>query len=149
MDKNKALIDYVDGNYSIYRRPYEDLSEVEKVFHSIWELEKEVNNGGFEQFFFNSSGEIAYRIVDDLKAIGATKAADISARTIAYVFKDIPLTRDTDERRKTISSLSEEQRDQLSEFDKEFFVYPDNLTNLLYSYSVTHKLPVPLDDGDT
>jgi hypothetical protein len=35
------------------------LSPQEKVFYITQILEMEVNNGGFDQFFFNSSGDLA------------------------------------------------------------------------------------------
>src|ERR1051326_3648521 len=34
-------------------------------------LENDVNNGGFNQYFFNSSGQYAYQTLDALKLIGA------------------------------------------------------------------------------
>ncbi len=36
----------------------EELSGPQKTFHYIQELEREVNNGGFNQYFINSSGAI-------------------------------------------------------------------------------------------
>jgi len=57
--------------------PYDGLGSAEQVFRSIWELEAEVNNGGFPQYFENSSGRIAPYAEAALRAIAATRAADI------------------------------------------------------------------------
>ena len=35
------------------------LSPGERVFLYVWNLEAEVNNGGFEQFYLNSAGDNA------------------------------------------------------------------------------------------
>ncbi len=43
----------------------------------VEELEAEVNNGGFDQYFFNSSGENAAAVIGALDKIGATKTAGI------------------------------------------------------------------------
>jgi hypothetical protein len=44
---------------------------------AIQALEREVNNGGFDQFFFNSSHEFAPTIVEALSRIGCTETAKI------------------------------------------------------------------------
>jgi hypothetical protein len=43
----------------ISRTGMDSLSHAEKVLHHIYWLETEVNNGGFDQFFFNTSGNYA------------------------------------------------------------------------------------------
>lgn len=45
------------------------LTEVEKTVLAIESMEREVNNGGFSQFFYNSSVEYAPILVDSLKGI--------------------------------------------------------------------------------
>jgi len=41
-----------------------------------------VNNGGYDQFFTNSSREFASTIVDSLQHIGCKKTADITQKAI-------------------------------------------------------------------
>lgn len=53
------------------------LTDAEKVFFYNQELEREINNGGFAQFYYNSSGNYANELIDSLKLIGAYKTADI------------------------------------------------------------------------
>jgi len=50
--------------------------------------ESEVNNGGFSQYFLNSSGETAGFVVEALETIGAPNTADICRRAIAIAFPD-------------------------------------------------------------
>jgi hypothetical protein len=47
------------------------------VFVCVWELEADVNNGGFDQYYFNSSGDLAGDAVESLNAIGAKNTADV------------------------------------------------------------------------
>lgn len=51
----------------------ERLSKEERIFYVVQQLEIEVNNGGFSQFFFNSSGDFANELYDAFMAVGAEK----------------------------------------------------------------------------
>lgn len=51
-------------------------------------LEREVNNGGYSQFFTNSSKEFASTIENALRAIGCPKTADITRDAIAALGTD-------------------------------------------------------------
>jgi hypothetical protein len=55
-------------------------SEVRRL---IGALEDEVNNGGFDRFFFNSAGNEAAEIIQALEAVGASKTAAIVRRACA------------------------------------------------------------------
>jgi hypothetical protein len=59
------------------------LTEAEQLLLAVSALEREVNNGGYHQFFTNSSGQFAPIIVDSLLRIQCTTIADITARAIA------------------------------------------------------------------
>jgi len=58
----------------------------QKVFSAIWEVESEVNNGGFSQYFSNHSAESASFIVQALETIGAPRTANICNRAIVTAF---------------------------------------------------------------
>lgn len=59
------------------------LSRVEWDCLAIEALEREVNNGGYEQFFTNSSNEFAGVIVGALERAGCPETAGITADAIA------------------------------------------------------------------
>ena len=50
---------------------------------STWWLESEVRNGGFEQYFYNSSGHYAKDALEGLRRIGATAFAAIVRDALA------------------------------------------------------------------
>jgi len=58
------------------------LSEEERIVLAIEGLEREVNNGGYSQFFTNSSGVFAPIIVDSLLRIGCPENAQIAKSAI-------------------------------------------------------------------
>jgi hypothetical protein len=58
------------------------LTDEECTVLAVGSLEREVNNGGYDQFFTNSSREFAPTIVDFLRRIGCKKIANITQRAI-------------------------------------------------------------------
>ena len=59
------------------------LSPQERVIVAIEALEREVNNGGYSQFFFNSSNQYAGEIVEALETIGCPKVAATTRRAMS------------------------------------------------------------------
>lgn len=58
------------------------LSESERVILAIEALEREVNNGGYSQLFYNSSKKYAPIMASALKAIGCSKTEGITKKAI-------------------------------------------------------------------
>lgn len=59
-----------------------ELTDEEKVVLAVEAMEREVNNGGYDQFFINSSVEFAPSLVDSLKTIGCPETAAITERAL-------------------------------------------------------------------
>jgi Domain of unknown function (DUF4375) len=57
-------------------------TDEERIVLAVEALEREVNNGGYHQFFVNSSREFAPTIVGALQRIGCKKTAGITQRAI-------------------------------------------------------------------
>jgi hypothetical protein len=55
-------------------------NEGQQAMYIIGLLEAEVNNGGFNQFYYNSSGQYAKLLPDALKLIGANNYAELMER---------------------------------------------------------------------
>lgn len=64
------------------------LSKEEQLFLAITALEGEVNNGGYDQFFVNSSHVFTPVIVSALRRVGCEKTAAITQKAIAAL--DVP-----------------------------------------------------------
>src|SRR5271170_7166472 len=139
MNKNNYLINLAESTRTDFGR--EDFSkqvEAQKVFSAIWALESEVNNGGFLQYFSNSSGETANFAPTALRHIGAIRCASIVEQAIAAISSK-PLPDSHDARQRILNSVGEAACAKLEELDKQFFAYPDNLTNLLFDYVCAHS----------
>lgn len=68
-------------------------------------LEMEVNNGGFDQFFFNSSGDRTADTIEALEAIGAQHTASI-VKSAASRFPGGMPSVDRNERQEQLEKLS-------------------------------------------
>jgi hypothetical protein len=74
------------------RDPQAPMTTQERYVLAVEGLEREVNNGGYEQFFLNSSHEFVDVIEDALRAIGCPKTADITRDAIAALGIAGPIT---------------------------------------------------------
>jgi hypothetical protein len=134
MTKNGILISLSESPKTKFgKEDFASQSIPQKVFSAIWAVESEVNNGGFSQYFLNSSSETAAFVEEALDTIGAPKTADICRRAIACAFPDgLPATKEG------ISSAAADFSDgvleELEPLDQEFFAYPHDLTGLLFAY---------------
>jgi hypothetical protein len=138
VNKNSILIELSESESIDYAKsPFSSQPIPQKVFWAIWALEAEVNNGGFAQYFFNTSCETVPFVAEALEIIGAPKTAEICRCAIKSAFPNgLPSTPDA------ISAasvdLSEDIMGKLYEADEEFFRYPHNLTALLFAYVSKH-----------
>src|SRR5262245_10559516 len=114
------------------------LSGLDQIVFCVWWVEGEVNNGGFDQFFFNPAGDHAKATVASLMAIDAPNAADIVRRAIA-VFPSPGPSPIMLARRRQLLALPEGSRAQFHFLDKEFYKYPDAIGCLLATYIRRHS----------
>jgi Domain of unknown function (DUF4375) len=63
-------------------RDWESLSEPERLVVAFGEPREEVNNGGFDQYFFNSAGDHAEHALLAAKRAGLDVLADLVKRAI-------------------------------------------------------------------
>ena len=111
----------------------ETLDALALVVRCITDLERDVNNGGFDQYFVNSSGNSSPWVVASLEQIDARATAAIVARALA-VFGPPGPARSRDERMAQVEAFTPTQEATLDALDPLFFAYPDNLTLLLYRH---------------
>jgi hypothetical protein len=148
MDKNGILIDLSESDRTKFgKEDFATQSAPQRTFSSVWAVESEVNNGGFSQYFLNSSAETAPFVAEALDSISAPRTADICRRAIACAFPSgLPSTPEA------ISSAAadfpDESLEKLEALDSEFYAYPHNLTDLLFAYVSGHpeefgKMPQP------
>ncbi|MES1217912.1 MAG: DMP19 family protein [Bacteroidota bacterium] len=131
-------LDNFIGDICDYGDEMDKLSEPQKLFYINQNLEREVNNGGFNQFFINSSGNYAHETIISLKAIGADKTAAIVQKAIDQ-FPDKIVPKDREERTGIVEQIEEVADKIWSELNKSFFKYEDDLNTLNIEYIKKHK----------
>ena len=105
------------------------MSEEELVILAVESFERQVDNGGFCQFFYNSSVEYAPIIVSSLQKIGCNEVAALMTKAIElldveFLDRDVILER--------INSFDEELENALGELDDVYF----NETNDIPTYAL-------------
>lgn len=112
---------------------FDSLTEKDQVFVAIWSLESEVNNGGFDQYFFNSSGDLWKETLSALKAIGSEHVTGLVEQAIAVFPKSEP-PRDQAKRRETMLAFGERESERLSALDQSFHQSKEYLGQLLHDF---------------
>lgn len=130
---------YPDDFDDLYIEDEQDLDNFEpavQVGCLLHALEAEVNNGGFDQFFLNSSGRYARQTLDALKAIGATHTVELLNAAIATAYPE-GYPDNPDEHEDT--SDADDALNKLSELDDRFLEYRDPLTDLVNRFIAQHS----------
>ncbi len=129
-------IDNFLGELCEYGDKLERLSEPQKMFYINQNLEREVNNGGFNQYFLNSSGDYAHETLQSLKLIGAVKTAEILRQAISkFPQGKVPKSRET---RQEVIDKIDPSTEIWEQLDQEFFRYQENLNELNIAYIKKH-----------
>jgi Domain of unknown function (DUF4375) len=103
----------------------------------IHRLESEVNNGGFYQFFLNSSVEYVRETLQALAAIGAVATHALLERAVAIGFPQ-GYPADAQQHQESLADY-DDVADALNPLDLAFFKYPEPLADLVNDYlAVTH-----------
>ena len=102
------------------------------VVDLVWQLEDEVNNGGFHQFFNNSSGDSTRETIDALEELGAKVFSDILRRAASMFPGSMP-PKDRGERLGVLWSKFP-RTDEFRDLDTEFLAYPEDLSSLIDAY---------------
>ena len=105
------------------------LTEQQKQFYYNQCLEREINNGGFNQYFFNSSGDFSHKTIQSLLAIGANKTAEILQKAIDQ-FPNGNVPEDRTKRQDILEQIQETADPFWEELDQKFFTYEDDLNTL-------------------
>ena len=104
------------------------LDEREKQYFAVGLLVGDVYNGGFDQYFFNSSAAYYEYALVGLQEMGATNAYILlrRAKQVLFGFRDVPT--DTARRRALIAAAASQPDDErVQTLDELFWADPDGL----------------------
>ena len=126
-----------------YKKEYETViswNKSRQAIYMIWLLESEVNNGGYNQFYYNSSGQFYKFLPEALRLVGSKKFADLTEKAnITFEKENEKITKHQDG---TIEGFSESYEDNpLNDFDTKFYeLYKtENLLQIQVDYIRKHK----------
>lgn len=95
-------------------------TEGQKLLFAVDWCQKEVRNGGFEQFFLNSAGMIWQEALAGFRAIGAVDYADLLQKALGVFAGEVPTSKK--ERAKLLRSVPKQAREELFvPLDTQFF----------------------------
>lgn len=131
-------IDTYLNSKSEYGENIEKLNPSQKTFLFVENLEREINNGGFNQYYFNSSGDFSQETVNALLEIGAEKTAEIVKKANSE-FKSGFVPKNRTERQIELELFEKKAEENWNKCDSEFYEYKDDLTELLIAFVINNK----------
>ena len=96
------------------------LTDTQKNFLFVENLEREINNGGFNQFFWNSSGNFTHETLKALKIINANIPANIVEKAISHWPKNI-VPNNRSKRQNVLAEIEDQANVIWEECDKDFY----------------------------
>ena len=109
----------------------QNLTEEERIALAVQDLEREVNNGGYDQYFINSS-EYRGIIVRALERIGCRRAATITKQAIDSLGISGLLT--TAKIDQAMSKVDEKRSEILDECDHQYFANEEFIAGKLFEF---------------
>ncbi|MCZ8254473.1 MAG: DUF4375 domain-containing protein [Polaromonas sp.] len=116
-----TLIEPVWDTISIYEggetflAQYQASPEVSRVLFAAYWCQSEIRNGGFGQFFFNSTGVLAPEAAAAFRTLGMTRTGDLLVRAME-TFKG-PYPRDRDTRHRIMNEFAQANPDAPEPFE--------------------------------
>lgn len=122
------------------RKGEESLSEVERVVPAVEALVREVNNGGYGQFFMNTP-EFASTIVNHLRRINCPKTIEITKRALdALALPNLAV----DSINAAMAQENEDRNIELNRCDDSFYGAKEDIDALLFAFVKANKNAISL-----
>ena len=137
-----AVIDYIHAKLA-YDQDLDDqtimaLSPALRGLYATWELEAEVNNGGFNQFFWNSSGRWAEQAVLGFRLFGAEEHARIAAEAIEVYAREKAAQDKLKAENSAAAFVESYEHTDLGALDTRFYNVAEDLGALRIAYIRAH-----------
>jgi Domain of unknown function (DUF4375) len=147
LKRNPFFVLYNSLIESVWGSPtgFDFLSDSEKLYCALTLFQTEVNNGGFHQFFFHSSGGYYALIERGLAALNESDSLELLRQAKEIVFLDAPLPVDIETRRTLMPYVDPnaprpQWAEKLDGLDGRFYANPDTLPPKLMVFARKHGL---------
>lgn len=117
----QALVPRVTGSRD---EQYAEVKSWSKGLQMLWAtqlVDDEVNNGGFNQYFFNDSGQFAIEAIEGFELIGARERAELVRRAVDQLSRDAPRLKEFYEPRTMDAFMESYRHTDLGAIDNEWF----------------------------
>jgi hypothetical protein len=118
------------------------LSAEERVVLAVEALEREVNNGGFDQLFTNRSKEWVPELVASLQAVGCGAVAELTQEAIDALGIEGPLTVASIDA--AMAQDGEARDDKLADCDDRYYDEAGDLSGPVFDYIKAHHAEISL-----
>jgi hypothetical protein len=113
---------------------FDRLTVTDQILVTIWGLEADVNNGGFDQYYYNGSGDQAFFAPEALRFIGAHRMAAIVSSANAVFGPDGPSRIRTVRQAQRALVAPNGGEGPWEQLDREFYAYPDDIYALVTGF---------------
>jgi len=118
------------------------LSQVESDVLAVEAMEREVNNGGYHQFFLNSSGEYAATLPGALERIGCPVAATMATDALGQLKINGEVTKRKIDA--ALERLGDRLATELGEIDARYYENTEPIADKLFEYIMANQDKVSL-----
>lgn len=131
--------DYVNFNMDedYGAKEEKSLMKIPEPFRMVYILRKlqgEVNNGGYDQYFFNSSGYYVFETIQYLKTIKAENTRKLTEKALGLVNKENLEKEEFKEQQINRQIDYDDVCDELDELDSKFYESKENLDEFMVKY---------------
>jgi hypothetical protein len=120
------------------------LADEERVVLAIEALEREVNDGGYKQFFCNSSKEYAPMVVGALNRIGRPETANLTQEALDILGIEGPITVEAIDR--VMQHENEDRDHRLAACDSRYYESVGDLAGPLLDFIKSNRDKIDLRD---
>lgn len=126
-------------DHKLTRLGADALSNEELDVLAIEALEREVNNGGYSQFFFNSSCFFARVVPQSLSKIGCNKTLEVTREALRAVGTDDP-----ERLPEIMSDADDDLCDRLDACDSRYYESGEDIAALLFDFIKKNRHAITL-----
>ena len=131
-----ALEAGIDATTKAHTAGWESLTEIERIFCVVNDIEREVYNGGFDQFFYNSSGDFSMYAVEYLVKLGAMDTAKIVQKALSF-FPNSKPEADQEKRWEQLRKIETKAASSWEELDNKFYDLEENRNLKMWQIHIT------------
>ena len=138
-----AILDYADHQLNgRWDKEYEFITSLSPGFqaaYTTFRLQAEVNNGGFSQYFWNSSSQFGLEALEGFRLLGAKEHAEIVEQAIAVAMEQVPAYEKLKEREHPIKAYQEwDKVSNFDDLDSRFYGIEEDIDKLRDKYIREH-----------